>query len=141
MTWRPSGRRSEQLADDLGHVRGSIVGREFHERDYDKIAFFHPRVRNFQAGLADPFVPVHKNIQIQRTRPIADPRRAIAPEFLLDPQQLQKKRVRIKFGPQCDNGIEKPGLVCEPYGFGGVERGAANDRSKGFEPDRGGGEG
>ena len=140
LTWG-SRRLSEQLADDLGHARRLFVGCNFQERDCDKVPLFHPRMRNLQARFADPFVSVYKNIQVQRARPIADTGGTIAPELLLDRQQLPKKRTRIEFGLQCNDRVEKPGLVRESHRLSGVKRRSPENAAEGCKPGRGRDEG
>ena len=62
--WGPREKRSEQLAYSFWRTLGWTIGCQFGERDEHKVALFDPRVRNLQAGFADPFVSIYKNIQV-----------------------------------------------------------------------------
>jgi hypothetical protein len=45
-------------------------------------------MRNLQSRLADSDVAEEQNVQIQRSRPIGESRRPVAPKLLLDPSSL-----------------------------------------------------
>ena len=121
VTWGPR-KRSKQPANNLGHARFLIVGCKFNKWDYDKIARLHSWMRNLETGFADPFVSVHKDIQIERPWAIADLYCAVPPEFPLDPKQPLKQGVRVQTGLQGDHCIEKARLVREAHRLSGIER-------------------
>lgn len=133
-------RRSEQVPDSAWHRRRWIVRCQFHERDDDEVALVHARMRNFEPGFADPFVPVYQNIQIQRARSVPNARRPIPAKFLLNLQQTFEQLSRLQIRLQCDHRIEKPWLVGESYRLGGIERGAPHQGSQRLEPIGGGGQ-
>jgi len=98
-------------------------------------------MRNLQARLADPLVPVHQNIQIQRAWPITDAGRAVTSEFPLNAQQAVKQGARVEFGREGDNGVQETGLVGEAHRFRRVQRRTPDYAAQGFEAIRCGGEG
>ena len=98
-------------------------------------------MRNLKAGLADPLVSIHKDIQVQGARAIANCGEAITPEFLFQPKQPVEQGTGVEIGFESHDGVEETGLVGETDGFGGVERGAGNDASERFQPFSGGGKG
>ena len=87
-------------------------------------------MRNLEARLADPFVSIHQNIQVQGARAIANCGEAVSPEFLFDAEQGVQQSAGGEIGLQGDDGVEETGLVGEPDGFGGVERRTGKDASE-----------
>ena len=128
-------RRSQQFPDSFWGRW--IVGCQFDERDDDEVALVHPRVRNFQPGLADPLVPIHQNIQIQRARAVANACLPIPPEFFFDPQQALEQGSRAQIGLQCDHRIQKARLVGKSHRSGGIQGGSPGQASERFQPLRG----
>ncbi len=117
-----------------------IVGCKFEERDDDKVALFHSRMRNVEAGFADTFVPIHKDIQIEGARAIADAGGAIASEFLFDGEESGKEGAGGKCGVEGEDSVEETGLVSEANRLSGIQRGAGGDVAEGFQAGRSGGE-
>src|SRR5579863_5411108 len=57
LTWGARGRHLEQPADHVGNLCRLVPGCQFDERNQDKVALQHPRMRNLQARLTDSLVP------------------------------------------------------------------------------------
>jgi len=118
-----------------------MVGSKFHEWNEHEVTLFHSRMRNLQARFADPLVPIYQNIQVERTRAVADSGGAVPAEFLLNSEQTLEQGARVEIGLDGDNGVEEAGLTGEANGLGGVERRAAHGTAERLEAIRGGGKG
>lgn len=70
---------------------------------------------NLQAGFTDLFITIHKNIQIQGPRPVANRPGSVPPKFLLDPEQAEQQVASREISMQGDNCIDKTRLFGKPH--------------------------
>jgi hypothetical protein len=85
-------------------------------------ALRQPRMWDLQPRLADLRVAQEQDVQIQRSRPVADALPPVAPKLLFDFQQpfQQLSRLQVRF--QLHHRINESRLFGKPHWLGAVER-------------------
>ena len=142
---RPGVIGAAQESEQLGH-RCSItwdadLWRDLVEGNEDECALGQAGMRNLKIGFTEVKISQQYNIQVQGAGAIAHAGGAVTAEFALDFEQRIEKAMRGEAGFKRDDRIQKPGLVGEADGRGGIERGAVNDAAcRGFEPASRGGQ-
>lgn len=91
------------------------------KRDEDKGAPGKARMRDLQAGFAKDQVAIEEDVEIEGPRAVGKVGDAVAAEFALEGEKSAEQFERAEIGFKGNDGVEKPGLIGEADGRGGVE--------------------
>ncbi len=95
-------------------------------------------MRNFQIGFTETKISHHEDIQIESARAIGNFENPVTAVLSLDGQETREQGAWGKTCLQRDHGIDEAGLIGEPDGRSGIERGATHDATERLQMFEGG---